>query len=152
MAEQATAKGPLDGIRVLAMTGVGMGPYATQTLGDMGAVVIKVETAAGDVFRHVTPQRHPAMSHAFLNFNRNKRSVVLDAKSAHGKEAMRRPGLDYPSMRAINPRIVYFACYGAHRTPAARPWAWPPGACSRGWWCARSAIARPNGRCETDRI
>lgn len=131
MAEQATAKGPLDGIRVLDMTGVGMGPYATQTLGDMGAVVIKVETAAGDVFRHVTPQRHPAMSHAFLNFNRNKRSVVLDAKSVHGKEAlrrlaarsdvfvsnvrpqaMRRLGLDYPSMRAMNPRIVYCACYG----------------------------------------
>jgi len=131
MAEKTTAKGPLDGIRVLDMTGVGMGPYATQTLGDMGAEVIKVETAAGDVFRHVTPQRHPAMSHAFLNFNRNKRSVVLDAKSAHGKEAlrrlaeradvfvsnvrpqaMRRLGLDYPSMQAMNPRIVYCACYG----------------------------------------
>ncbi len=131
MAEQATAKGPLDGIRVLDMTGVGMGPYATQTLGDMGAEVIKVEAAAGDIFRHVTPQRHPAMSHAFLNFNRNKRSVVLDAKSTHGKEAlrrlaaradvfvsnvrpqaMRRLGLDYPSMREMNPRIVYCACYG----------------------------------------
>ncbi len=123
--------GPLEGIRVLDMTGIGMGPYATQTLGDMGADIIKVETAAGDVFRHVTPQRHPAMSHAFLNFNRNKRSVVLDAKIAHGKEALRRLaarsdvfvsnlrpqairrlGLDYPAMQAINPRIVYCACYG----------------------------------------
>jgi crotonobetainyl-CoA:carnitine CoA-transferase CaiB-like acyl-CoA transferase len=71
------------------------------------------------------------MSHAFLNFNRNKRSIVLDAKSAHGKEAMRRLalrsdvfvsnirpqamrrlGLDYPSVQAMNPRIVYCACYG----------------------------------------
>jgi crotonobetainyl-CoA:carnitine CoA-transferase CaiB-like acyl-CoA transferase len=131
MAEEATAQGPLAGIRVLDMTGVGMGPYATQTLGDMGAEVIKVEAAAGDVFRHVTPQRHPAMSHAFLNFNRNKRSIVLDAKSAHGKEAlrrlaeradvfvsnvrpnaMRRLGLDYATLQAVNPRIVYCACYG----------------------------------------
>ena len=129
MAEQS--KGPLEGIRVLDMTGVGMGPYATQTLGDMGADIVKVETPAGDVFRHVTPQRHPGMSHAFLNFNRNKRSIVLDAKTAHGKEAlrrlalrsdvfvsnirpqaMRRLGLDYPSIEAMNPRIVYCACYG----------------------------------------
>jgi len=124
-------QGPLEGIRVLDMTGVGMGPYATQTLGDMGADVIKVETAAGDVFRHVTPQRHPGMSHAFLNYNRNKRSVVLDAKTGRGKEAMRRLaqradvfvsnvrpqamrrlGLDYASVQAMNPRIVYAACYG----------------------------------------
>ena len=123
--------GPLDGIRVLDMTSVGMGPYATQMLGDMGADVVKVETKDGDVFRHVTPQRHAAMSHAFLNFNRNKRSVVLDAKTAEGKEAlrrlaaradvfvsnvrpqaMRRLGLDYPAVQKMNPRIVYCACYG----------------------------------------
>ena len=125
------SSGPLEGIRILDMTGVGMGPYATQTLGDMGADIVKVETSAGDVFRHVTPYRHPGMSHAFLNFNRNKRSVVLDAKTGHGREAlrrlaarsdvfvsnirpqaMRRLGLDYPSIQSINPRIVYCACYG----------------------------------------
>jgi crotonobetainyl-CoA:carnitine CoA-transferase CaiB-like acyl-CoA transferase len=108
-----------------------MGPMATQMLGDMGADVIKVEPGAGDIFRHVTPQRHAGMSHAFLNLNRNKRSMVLDAKSAEGKAAilrlaqsadvfvsnvrppaMRRLGLDYGDLRAANPRIIYCGCYG----------------------------------------
>lgn len=123
--------GPLDGVRVVDMTAVGMGPLATQTLGDMGADVIKIEAAAGDVFRHVTPRRHAAMSHAHLNLNRNKRSVVLDAKSAHGKAAIlalvaradvfvtnlrprsiERLGLDYAALQAVNPRIISCACYG----------------------------------------
>ncbi|MBI3372067.1 MAG: CoA transferase [Betaproteobacteria bacterium] len=123
--------GALDGVRIVDMTGVGMGPWATQMLGDMGADVIKIETADGDVFRHVTPQRHHAMSHAYLNFNRNKRSVVLDAKAPEGREAilrlvkradvfisnvrsagLRRLGLDYESLREINPRIIYCGCYG----------------------------------------
>ena len=123
--------GPLHGVRVLDMTGVGMGPWATQMLGDMGADVIKIESRDGDVFRHVTPQRHHAMSHAYLNLNRNKRSVVLDAKSPGGREAilqlarsadvfvsnvrplaMRRLGLDYDALRGANPRIIYCGCYG----------------------------------------
>jgi crotonobetainyl-CoA:carnitine CoA-transferase CaiB-like acyl-CoA transferase len=123
--------GALDGIKVVDMTGVGMGPWATQMLGDMGADVIKVETAEGDVFRHALPMRHPAMSHAFLNFNRNKRSIVLDVKTPLGREAMlrlvkggdvfvsnvrgaalKRLGLDYASLKEVNPRIVYCGCYG----------------------------------------
>lgn len=123
--------GALDKVRVIDLTGVGMGPMATQMLGDMGADVIKVEAAAGDVFRHVTPQRHAGMSHAFLNLNRNKRSVVIDAKTAQGREqllglldgadvlvsnmrapAMRRLGLDYASLEQRFPRLIYCACYG----------------------------------------
>jgi crotonobetainyl-CoA:carnitine CoA-transferase CaiB-like acyl-CoA transferase len=134
--------GALQGIRVVDMTSVGMGPMATQMLGDMGADVIKVESADGDVFRHVTPQRHPGMSHTHLNFNRNKRSAVLDAKSAEGRRqllallrtadvfisnmrapAMRRLGLDYASLVQDHPRLVYCACYGySERGPyAGRP-------------------------------
>ena len=123
--------GPLHGVRVVDMTAVGMGPMATQTLGDMGADVVKVEPASGDVFRHVTPQRHPAMSHAFLNLNRNKRSVVLDAKSPEGRaalarliegadvfvtnvrpQALRRLALDPDTLTAAHPRLVYCGCYG----------------------------------------
>jgi len=124
-------EGPLAGVRVVDMTSIGMGPMATQLLGDMGADVVKIESAAGDVFRHVTPQRHAGMSHAFLNLNRNKRSVVLDAKSELGREAilrlvdrsdvfvsnvrpaaLARLGLDDASLRARNPRLITCSCHG----------------------------------------
>lgn len=123
--------GALDQVRVIDMSSVGMGPMATQMLGDMGADVIKVEAAEGDVFRHVTPQRHAGMSHAHLNFNRNKRSVVIDAKTDVGRAqlralladadvlvsnmrapAMGRLGLDYATLAAELPRLIYCACYG----------------------------------------
>jgi crotonobetainyl-CoA:carnitine CoA-transferase CaiB-like acyl-CoA transferase len=124
--------GALDGVRVVDMTAVGMGPWATQMLADMGADVIKVESpGGGDVFRHVHPQRHPGMSHAFLNLNRNKRSVVLDAKNGAGRDALlalidsadvfvsnvrpqalARLGLGYAQLRERNPRLIYCGCYG----------------------------------------
>lgn len=123
--------GPLSGVRIVDMTSIGMGPLATQTLGDMGADVIKIESAAGDIFRHVTPQRHAGMSHPFLNINRNKRSIVLDAKSTEGKEAIQRLvqrgdvfisnvrsaalarlGLDYAALAQLNPRLIHCNCYG----------------------------------------
>ena len=131
--------GPLAGVRVIDLTAVGMGPMATQLLGDYGADVIKVESAEGDVFRHVTPQRHHGMSHAYLNLNRNKRSVVLDAKSEVGRgdlmalletadvfvsnmraPALRRLGLDANALTARFPRLIHCTCYGySERGPYA---------------------------------
>jgi crotonobetainyl-CoA:carnitine CoA-transferase CaiB-like acyl-CoA transferase len=123
--------GALDGVTIVDLTSVGMGPMATQLLADMGADVIKVEAAAGDVFRHVVPQRHHGMGHPHLNLNRNKRSVVLDLKARSGIEnllaliaradvfisnmrapAMRRLGLDAETLTKKYPRLIYCGCYG----------------------------------------
>ncbi len=123
--------GPLHGVTIIDMTAIAMGPFGTQYLGDMGAEVIKIEPPEGDVFRWVKPSRHDSMSPPYLNLNRNKRSIVLDAKSDAGKaailamvakadvfvsnvrpQAMRRLGLDYPALQAINPRLIYCGCYG----------------------------------------
>jgi crotonobetainyl-CoA:carnitine CoA-transferase CaiB-like acyl-CoA transferase len=134
--------GPLTGVRVIDLTSVVMGPYATQILGDMGADVIKVESPEGDIFRHVTPFRNRGMSAAFLNLNRNKRSVALDLKRDDERQAlldlitgadvlvttvrpqaMRKLGLDYESLRERNPRLIYCGAYGfsEHGPYAGRP-------------------------------
>jgi crotonobetainyl-CoA:carnitine CoA-transferase CaiB-like acyl-CoA transferase len=123
--------GPLTGVRVIDLTSVVMGPYATQILGDMGADVIKVESPEGDVCRHVAPFRNRGMGAFFLNLNRNKRSIALDLKNEAERhvlldlladadvfvttvrpQAMRRLGLDYESLRERNPRLIYCGAYG----------------------------------------
>lgn len=130
--KQEKGSGPLSGILVIDLTTIAMGPYATQILGDMGADVIKVESPnGGDVFRYAEPYKNRGMSAAFLNLNRNKRSIALDLKQGDEKQvfidlvteadvfvynvrprAMRKLGLDYESLRARNPRLIYCGAYG----------------------------------------
>lgn len=123
--------GPLQGVRIVDMTGLLMGPYATQLLGDMGADVIKVESPQGDNVRDLGPARNPGMGSVFLHANRNKRSIVLDLKQPAGRaallrlaesadvficnvrpEAMARLGLSYEEVAAVNPRIIYVGVIG----------------------------------------
>lgn len=117
--------GPLKGVRVLDLTSVVMGPYATQILGDLGAEVIKVEPPHGDSLRGVGPWRNAGMGPLYLQNNRNKSSIVLDLKTPSGQaalqaligsvdvlisnirpEAMRRLGLTNEAIRELNPGII----------------------------------------------
>ena len=134
--------GPLEGVRILDLTSVLMGPYATMILGDLGADVIKVEPPSGDLVRGIGPMRHPGMGAIFINANRSKRGIVLDLKHPDGQAAlrdlsrtadvlfasvrpaaMRRLDLGYDDIRPINPRIVYMAIvgYGQSGPYAPRP-------------------------------
>jgi crotonobetainyl-CoA:carnitine CoA-transferase CaiB-like acyl-CoA transferase len=123
--------GPLSGVRVLDLTTVVMGPFATQILAELGADVIKIETHEGDNMRHPGPMRNPGMGYMFLHLNRGKRGIVLDLKQPQGREvlvqllagadvlvynvrpqAMARLGLSYEEVAARNPRIIYVGAYG----------------------------------------
>ena len=127
----SSADGPLHGIRILDLTTVVLGPYATQILGDYGAEVIKVEALDGDLIRANGVSRHTGMSSIFLSLNRNKRSVALDLKKPEGIRlflelaagvdvvvhnmrigAIARLGLGYDAVCAVNPRVVYCAATG----------------------------------------
>src|SRR3546814_20328253 len=82
--------GPLDGVRVIDLTSVVLGPYATMLMGDMGAEIVKVEAPDGDTTRTTGPGRNPGMACTFLTSNRNKRSIVLDLNQASARD---QPGL-----------------------------------------------------------
>lgn len=80
--------GPLEGVRIVDLTTVVMGPMATRILGDMGADVVRVETWTPELMRNFVPQRSEGMSGIALNLHRNKRSVALDLKSEAGHRAI----------------------------------------------------------------
>ena len=131
--------GPLAGIRVVDLTSAVLGPVATQILGDMGADVVKVEPPEGDPIRPLGPSRHPGMGAYFLNINRNKRSIALDLKQLAPRAALlklvetadvfvhnmrlgaaERLGVDYKTIAARNPSIVYAAATGFRKDGAHR--------------------------------
>lgn len=129
-----SSRGPLDGVRVVDLTAMVMGPYCTQIMADMGADVIKIEPPQGDDTRYVSVGPTRGLSGVFVNVNRGKRAITLDLKSDAGQTALRalieradvfihsmrakaiaRLGLSYPDVAAINPNIVYTNCYGYSR-------------------------------------
>lgn len=143
--------GALGDIRVLDLTQMLAGPYATMILADHGAEVIKIESPDGDMTRTAGGAASPAgtdrvLQGYFQSIDRNKESVVLDLKSAAGREAflrmvegadavvenfragvMDRLGLSYETLRAINPRLVYGTLrgFGDPRTGASPYQQWP---------------------------
>jgi crotonobetainyl-CoA:carnitine CoA-transferase CaiB-like acyl-CoA transferase len=138
MAEADTRPGPLGGLLVADFSRVLAGPYCTMLLADLGADVIKVESPAGDDTRRWVPPTRDGVATYYLAINRNKRSVVLDLKDgagrAAGAELARRadimvenfkPGglakyaLDYDSVRAANPGIIYASISGFGTTGGA---------------------------------
>lgn len=134
MDEHAEGKGPLAGVRVVDLTQMVFGPYATQIMADMGADVVKIEPPEGDGTRYINHGPAPDLGGVFYNVNRGKRSVVLNLREEADKAALRaliadadvfihsmraaaisRLGFDYEAVRAINPRVVYTNCYGYGR-------------------------------------
>ena len=122
---------PLAGIRVLDLSAVVLGPYASQNLADYGADVVKIEPPEGDSTRRTGPSTEAGMGAIFLGVNRGKRSVVLDLKRADARAALLvlvdgadvlmhsiRPqklaaiGLDPDTLLVRNPRLVYVGLHG----------------------------------------
>jgi crotonobetainyl-CoA:carnitine CoA-transferase CaiB-like acyl-CoA transferase len=144
MPERKNISGPLNGIIVADFTQLAQGPWATQMMGDMGADIIKIEPPGGDwMRRYAYGNMYPqGQSISFLSFNRNKRSIVLDLKTANGIKAVRRLlakadivvenfrpgvmdrlGIGYEALKEIHPGIIYCASsgYGPDGPYAARP-------------------------------
>ena len=126
---------PLEGVKVLDFTAIMAGPYCTLMLADMGADVTKIETfPEGDGSRRFEPKVNDE-SYCFAVLNRNKKSVALDLKQAQGKEIFlklakeadiivenfrpgvtKKLGIDYESIRKINPAIIYASISGFGQT------------------------------------
>jgi crotonobetainyl-CoA:carnitine CoA-transferase CaiB-like acyl-CoA transferase len=123
--------GPLKGFRILDLTTVLFGPFGTQTLGDWGAEIIKVETLTGDTWRNSGQFRNRGMSGQFMAANRNKRSIAVDLKHPDGKEVLRRLiptvdalvsnirpaglarlGFSYEVCQELNPKLIYAVATG----------------------------------------
>lgn len=123
--------GALEGLRVIDMTSVVMGPSATQLLGDHGAEIIKVEIGSGDTTRHARPKQSEDMGWIFLQLNRNKRSIVLDLKQQAQMDAfhtliksadvfvysvrpaaMARLGLSPEELLDLNPKLISMGLVG----------------------------------------
>lgn len=120
----------LKGLRVIDLTTVALGPYATQFLSDFGADIIKVESPSGDPLRAIRPGRRDDLGVLFLNFNRNKRSIAIDLKQDRGRKVLHdlvgtadvvvhnmrlstasTLGASYEELSTINPSLVY--CFSA---------------------------------------
>lgn len=129
--------GPLAGVRVIDLTSVVSGPFATMFLADQGADVIKVEPPNGDMTRRTRPpiDDDGQFSPMFISTNRGKRSISLDLKRPEGVAALRkliarsdvlvqnfrpqvmeRLGLGEPEMRALNSRLIYVSISGVGDT------------------------------------
>ena len=125
------APGPLDGIRVLDLSSVIMGPFSTQILGDYGADVFSIEDPTGDTNRSMGPGSHPGLSGVSMNLLRNKRSIGLDLKQPEGRGAflrlaatcdvvvtnlrpgpLSRLGLAYDDVSAVRADIVFCQAFG----------------------------------------
>jgi crotonobetainyl-CoA:carnitine CoA-transferase CaiB-like acyl-CoA transferase len=123
--------GPLSNVTVLDLTQFLACPYGTQILGDLGARIIKIETADGDITRKMPPHFYKGDSAYFLSVNRNKESLVLNLKEKRGRElfldlvrkadvvienyrpgVVKRLGIDYAALRTVNPRIVMCSISG----------------------------------------
>src|SRR3546814_8160911 len=129
-APASAGSAPLAGVKVIDLSASIAGPYGGTLLADLGAEVIKVEPPDGDNLRRY-PSTLAAESRAFPGVNRGKRGICLDLKQAAGQEILRRLarqadvllhnfrpavparlGIDYATLSAVNPRLVYCAMTG----------------------------------------
>ncbi|MFQ5895730.1 MAG: CaiB/BaiF CoA transferase family protein [Nitrospinota bacterium] len=137
------SRGPLTGVRVLDLSRILAGPFCTSILSDMGAEVIKVEEPGkGDETRTWGPPFREGESAYFMGVNRGKKSITLNLKAPKGREILlrlaelsdavvenfrpgvtARLGIDYPALRAVNPRLIYgsVSAYGQTGPDRDRP-------------------------------